>query len=132
MKITITLSGGWGNPDPRMIYKVNRHGHHGSNFVHNPDILALGCSVTAGCGLPYDLTWPHLVARELNQTVNVISHPGASIQRIFNNFICYAKEFGLPKKILFPFTLIFFMFEKFELIGFEAHKQKFSLLSNIS
>jgi hypothetical protein len=101
MKITITLSGGWGNPDPRMIYKVNRHGHHGSNFVHNPDILALGCSVTAGCGLPYDLTWPHLVARELDQTVNVISHPGASIQRIFNNFICYAKEFGLPKKILF-------------------------------
>ena len=101
MKIIIIQSGGWGKPDPRMIYRVNRHGHHGSNFVHNPDILALGCSVTAGCGIPYDLTWPHLIARELNQTVNVISHPGASVQRIFNNFICHIKEFGLPKKILF-------------------------------
>lgn len=84
-----------------MIYRINKNGYHGTDFIKNPDILAIGCSVTAGCGLPYDLTWPHLVARELGQTVNVLAQPNGSVQRIFNNFVNYIKEFGLPKKILF-------------------------------
>jgi hypothetical protein len=99
--MNITQSGKWGDPDPRMIYRVNKHGHHGTEFVKNPDILAIGCSVTAGCGIPYELTWPHLLAKELNQTVNVIAMPNGSIHRIYNNVISHLKEFGLPKKILF-------------------------------
>lgn len=99
--LNIILNGKWGAPDPRMIYRVNKHGHHGTEFIKNPDILAIGCSVTAGCGIPYGLTWPHLIAKELNQTVNVVAIPGGSIQRIYNNVVCYLKEFGFPKKIFF-------------------------------
>jgi hypothetical protein len=86
--------------DSRLIYRVNNYGYHGVDFVENSDILALGCSVTAGLGIPYELTWPHLVAKELNETVNVIGIPGAGVDQIFRNCLLYMKIFGKPKKIM--------------------------------
>ena len=86
--------------DPRLVYKVNDHGHHGDDFFNNPDILAIGCSVTAGLGLPHDMTWPHLVARESKQTVNVIGIPGAGAEQILHNALLHMQKFGKPKKIM--------------------------------
>ena len=86
--------------DSRLSYKVNDHGHHGANFFQNADILAIGCSVTAGLGLPYDMTWPHLVAKETKQTVNVIGIPGAGVEQILHNALLYMEKFGKPKKIM--------------------------------
>lgn len=87
--------------DERLIYTVNDHGHHGCNFFNNPDILAIGCSVTAGLGIPHDMTWPNLVARELGQTINVIGIPGAGVEQILHNALLHIKKFGKPKRIMF-------------------------------
>ena len=85
--------------DSRIVYRINKDGYHGSDFIENPDILALGCSVTAGLGLPYELTWPYLVAKELNETVNVVAIVGAGLDQIFRNALLHIEKFGIPKKV---------------------------------
>lgn len=87
--------------NPKMIYRINSDSYHGPDFVYNPDILAIGCSVTAGLGIPYELTWPHILAKELNETVNVVGIPGAGVDQILRNTLLHIKKFGKPKRIYF-------------------------------
>jgi hypothetical protein len=80
-------------------YQLNEQGSVGDNFVHNPDILALGCSVTVPIGLPHGLSWPHLIKDELDLSLNVVAYGGASVQRILHNATQHIMEYGVPKKI---------------------------------
>lgn len=80
-------------------YQLNEQGSIGDNFVHSPDILALGCSITVPIGLPYGLSWPHLIKDELDLSLNVIAYGGGSVQRILHNALQHMMEYGVPKKI---------------------------------
>ena len=73
----------------------------GDNFVYNPDILALGCSITVPIGIPHGLSWPHLIKDELNESVNVMADGGSSVQRITYNATHHMLKYGIPKKIYF-------------------------------
>jgi hypothetical protein len=82
-------------------YQLNEQGSIGDNFVRNPDILALGCSVTVPIGLPHGLSWPHLIKDELDLSLNVIAYGGGSVQRILHNALQHMMEYGVPRKIYF-------------------------------
>lgn len=82
-------------------YRLNDAGLIGEDLVHNPDILALGCSVTLPVGLPHGLSWPHLIKGELNESVNVLAYQGASVQKNIYNATLHMMKYGVPKKIYF-------------------------------
>lgn len=83
------------------LYFVNSDGMHGPENVPNPDILALGCSITSGMGLPYNFTWPDVLRRTLGTTVNNIARPGSSVaQQVYRAFANISK-YGIPKQIAF-------------------------------
>jgi hypothetical protein len=82
-------------------YHLNKTGCIGDDFVYNPDILALGCSITVPIGIPHGLSWPHLIKDELNSSLNVVAYVGGSVQRIVFNAIQHIVQYGAPKKIYF-------------------------------
>lgn len=54
-------------------YRFNALGYRSDEFTTPPPnalkVLALGCSITQGVGLPLEHTWPHLVCRRLESTL---------------------------------------------------------------
>jgi len=85
---------------PNCYYRVNSDGMHWDEYVHNPDVLALGCSVTAGVGLPYEYTWPNIYRYVVGCSVNSVARPGASIQTMVKSAFHHIKHYGAPKKIM--------------------------------
>jgi len=84
---------------PNCAYRVNSDGMHWHDYVSHPDVLALGCSVTAGVGLPYEFTWPYLYHCVTGETVNSVARPGASISTMVMSAFQHIKHYGAPKKI---------------------------------
>lgn len=52
---------GWDKPGA-ITYKFNSEGYRADEFDGGPYLMALGCSYTAGIGLPVEDTWPHKTA----------------------------------------------------------------------
>ena len=53
-----------------LYHKSNNEGRNGNDFYHNPDIIASGCSVSAGVGLPHNFLWPEIISKITNQKIN--------------------------------------------------------------
>lgn len=73
---------GWHRPGV-ITYKFNSHGFRCNEFDDSPGIIAIGCSFTAGVGLPAETTWPSLVAIELNLSLWNLGIGGASMDTCF-------------------------------------------------
>jgi len=82
-------------------YVFNENGNVGDDFVQNPNIIAIGCSITVPIGIPHGLSWPHLIKDELNESLNVLAYSGASIQKNIHNVTLHMLKYGIPKKIYF-------------------------------
>jgi len=82
-------------------YKINSDGHVGEEFVHNPDIIAMGCSVTYGAGMHTEFAWPNIVREATGKTVNVLAFPGASIMSLTQHLYRHVAQYGWPKQIMF-------------------------------
>jgi len=80
-------------------YRVNSDGMHWDEYVREPDILAVGCSVTAGVGLPYEFTWPNILRHVAGYSVNNVARPGASINTMVKSVVHHMKHYGIPKRI---------------------------------
>jgi hypothetical protein len=89
----------WEGSIGRFSYQINSDGFVGTEFHKDPDILALGCSITASCGLPHEYTWPHLIANKTGKKVNVLAYPGSGIARCVNNLFPHMAMYGKPKAI---------------------------------
>lgn len=88
-------------PHQDLLYRINTEGLCGNDLVDNPDILAIGCSITVPMGIPHQLSWPHIIAKKLNMSVNVVAYPGSPIDRIVLNCFRAIEKYGKPKKIFF-------------------------------
>jgi hypothetical protein len=78
-------------------YRINSSGFRGDDFIQHPDIMALGCSITFGVGMPEHLLWHSLLG---NYTVANVSKPGASADT------CYRlAQYWIP--VLKPKRLIY-------------------------
>lgn len=64
-----------------LCYQVNSDGHHWQEHVLEPEIITLGCSLTAGMGLPWNFTWPGIVQHVSGRSVNNIGRSGHNLWR---------------------------------------------------
>lgn len=62
-------------------YQVNSDGQHWQEHVLEPEIITLGCSLTAGMGLPWNFTWPGIVQHVSGRSVNNIGRSGHNLWR---------------------------------------------------
>lgn len=82
-------------------YNINNELHRGPDFVENVDLLAIGCSVTHGIGLPLETTWPHRLTNLLGlSSYNNLSFPGGSMGLIIRQTFEYIHKYGKPKYLV--------------------------------
>jgi len=83
---------GWHLPGA-ITYKINSHGFRCDEIVDGePCVIALGCSYTAGIGLPIEVIWPTLVGQALNMRVVNLAWGGLSADSCFR-----LAEYWIPK-----------------------------------
>ncbi len=84
-------------------YKINYIGCRG-DIDENSDILASGCSITFGLGVPEEGRWTNILSKKINKSVTNLGSPGASIENICFNIIQYCLNTKMPKEMfcLFP------------------------------
>lgn len=92
-----------GTVDEHNTYNINRLGYRGEVY-ENFDILASGCSITFGIGVPESERWTEVLSRKTNKEVMNLGSPGASVESICLNLIQHCLNNKMPKEIfcLFP------------------------------
>jgi hypothetical protein len=74
---------GWLEPDA-ITYKINSEGFRSDEFEDDAlCMIALGCSYTAGIGLPYEVLWPTLVGQQLGLKIYNLAWGGNSADTCF-------------------------------------------------
>ncbi len=93
----------WGTVDEHNTYKINHLGLRGE-IDENADLIASGCSITFGVGVPEETRWTNLLSKKINKSVTNLGVPGASAETICINTIKYCLNNKMPKEIfcLFP------------------------------
>lgn len=86
------------NSDSYNSYRLNNYGYRGPDFGPDIDVLAAGCSMTFGVGVPDNGTWPSLFSEKSGLSVANLSAPAASIEWIVNSIFSYIETFGKPRK----------------------------------
>jgi len=92
-----------GTVDADNTYEINRFGFRGEAY-ENPEVLASGCSITFGLGVPEEGRWTNFLGNMMNKEVMNLGSPGASVESICLNLIKYCVNNKMPKQIfcLFP------------------------------
>ena len=71
---------------PEYEYNWNSDGLRSVEFSTKPPIIALGCSITLGQGLPEHLRWTNLLSSKINKSIGNISYSGASANKLVSSF----------------------------------------------
>lgn len=87
-----------GTVDEHNTYEVNRFGFRGE-IDEDAEILASGCSITFGLGLPEAGRWTNLLSNTMNKSVMNLGSPGASVESVCLNLIKYCMNNKMPKEI---------------------------------
>jgi hypothetical protein len=87
-------------PHDGVNYYINSNGIIGKEFIENAEILAAGCSFTAGVGISTGLSWPYVVGERTQLSFNQLGIPGGSLQQIATAVFEFIKIYGKPKHLL--------------------------------
>lgn len=100
-----------GTIDEENIYNINELGLRGLNY-QNPEIIAAGCSITFGMGIPEEYTWPVTLSNKVNTKILNFGIRGYSISLICQKIIeyCYFNN-HFPKNIFCFFPSFFRTFD---------------------
>jgi len=79
-------------------YEINSLGLRGTIDM-NSDVLASGCSITFGIGVPEEGRWTDILSNKMNKSVTNLGNPGASVATICNHIIHYCMNNKMPKEI---------------------------------
>jgi len=99
-------------PRPEYDYKWNTDGLRTMEFSLHAPIVALGCSITLGQGLPYDLVWPQLLTGLYGAPVASIAYSGASANKVISSF------FGMIHQYQYKPEIVIAHFANFERLFF--------------
>jgi len=89
-------------------YHLNSLGYRSSEFEKDKtDIIAAGCSISFGMGVPEDGLWPDMVKKSTGMSVANLSIPGNSTMMLVKRIIKYCEEYGDPKFVLCLFPDFF-------------------------
>lgn len=91
------------NWDSYNSYSLNNYGYRGPDFRRGIDILAAGCSLTYGVGVPENGTWASHLATLADRSYCNLSAPGVSIDWITNQIYRFIYTFGPPKNLFVVF-----------------------------
>jgi len=93
----------WGTVDEHNTYEINRFGLRGE-IDENADVIASGCSITFGLGVPEEARWTNILSTKMNKSITNLGNLGASVESICNNIIQYSLNTKMPKEVfcLFP------------------------------
>lgn len=89
--------------DDDNIYEINKHGFRGEIY-ENSDVIASGCSITFGIGVPEEGRWTNILSNQINKNIINLGVEGASVKNVCTNIIQYCMNNKMPKEIfcLFP------------------------------
>jgi len=117
----------WQDPKPSSAtvdydntYKINSLGLRGEIY-NNPEILASGCSLTFGLGVPELGRWTNIFGSKINKDVMNLANPGATAKTICINIIQYCMNNKMPKEI---FCLMPDFFRSMVIVDKEFYKSK--------
>ena len=79
-------------------YEINRFGMRGEVDL-DADVLAFGCSITFGIGIPEEGRWTNILSDRMNKSIMNLGNPGASTATICKNIISYCMNNKMPKEI---------------------------------
>lgn len=100
-------------PRPEYNYVYNSDGLRSIEFSTKPEIVALGCSITLGQGLPQDLRWADLLSKRIDTPIGNISYSGAAINKDISSLFGMMHQYGYkPKTVIANFA----NFERFYFI----------------
>ena len=85
--------------DSRHEYVHNSWGCRDEEFTGPVDILAAGCSMTYGQGIPIEHRWSSILGETLDATTATLAVPGWSTQSMVNAVMNYIIKFGKPKAV---------------------------------
>jgi hypothetical protein len=98
-------------------YIFNNDGLRSVEFNTKPEIVALGCSLTLGQGLPQHLRWSDLLSNKIGKDIGNISYSGAAINKNVSSFFGLINQYEyLPKILICNFA----NFERFYFVDSEA------------
>jgi hypothetical protein len=84
--------------DEQNTYEINGLGMRGEVYV-DADVLASGCSITFGIGVPEDGRWTNILSKKMNKDVMNLGNPGNSVSTVCENIIRYCMNNKMPKEI---------------------------------
>ena len=94
-------------------YVFNSDGLRSIEFSTHPKVIALGCSITLGQGLPEHLRWSDILSKKIDMPIGNISYSGASINKDISSFFGMVNQYGyLPEYLICNFA----NFERFYFI----------------
>ena len=79
-------------------YEINSIGCRG-RIDENSEIIASGCSITFGLGVPEEGRWTNLLSNKINKSITNLGSPGASVESICFEIIQYCMNSKMPKEI---------------------------------
>jgi hypothetical protein len=84
-------------------YYINELGFRGK-INYDSEILAAGCVITFGLGVPEEATWSQILSKKINMDIVNLGNPGVPVKKICEMIIKYACKYKMPKTIfvLFP------------------------------
>ena len=106
--------------DENNSYTINELGLRGKSY-ENSDIVASGCSITFGIGVPESGRWTNLLEKKINKNILNLGNTGASIQSICTNLIQYCMNNKMPKEI---FCLMPDFFRRVVIVDKEFYKSR--------
>jgi hypothetical protein len=109
-----------GTIDEDNTYDINGFGFRGQ-IDENSDILASGCSITFGLGVPESGRWTNFLSNKANKSVMNLGNPGASVESICKDIIHYCMNNKMPKEI---FCLMPDFFRRMVVVDKEFYKSK--------
>lgn len=87
-------------PRPEYNYVWNSDGLRSIEFSTKPEIVALGCSITLGQGLPQHLRWSDLLSSKIGLPIGNISYSGAAISKDVSSFLGMIHQYEYKPKIV--------------------------------
>jgi hypothetical protein len=117
----------WNQKDPYIgtIDEINTYNINGLGFrgevYEDSDLVAIGCSITFGLGVPEYSRWTNLLGNKTQKGVLNLGSPGASVESICNTIIQYCVNNKMPKEI---FCLMPDFFRRMVITDKEFYKTK--------
>jgi hypothetical protein len=108
-------------PRPEYNYKWNSDDLRSIEFSTKPPIVALGCSITLGQGMPEDLRWTNLLSSRIGVPIGNISYSGAAANKLVSSFFGMIHQYQYKPEIVIAH---FANFERFYFVSPEGDRMQ--------